>query len=68
MDITKYYLIYYYHDCHFNEFIRDYELYEYLRKLKEEYKNDNDFHYKIIIGQEVLDKDNLLILDKENKW
>ena len=50
--MKKYYLIWYYHDTYFEEFYRKFELDNFLNSLKENYKYDNDFHYKIIYGYE----------------
>lgn len=54
--IKKYYLIYYYHDTYFCEFYRKFELDNYLNSLKQEYKNDNDFSYRIIYGEDILEE------------
>lgn len=55
--MKKYYLIWYYHDTYFEEFYRKYELDDFLNSLKQEYKYDNDFHYRIIYGEEVGESD-----------
>lgn len=46
----KWYLIYSYHDLYFSEFNSEKECLEFLRHLKEEYKNDRDFRYQVIKG------------------
>lgn len=46
----KWYLIYTYHDLYFSEFNSENECLEYLEQLKQEYKNDRDFHYRVIKG------------------
>lgn len=51
--MEKYYLIYYYHDTFDYEFDKVEDLIKFLEQLKKEYKNDRDFHYKIIVGKEV---------------
>ncbi len=53
--MEKYYLIYYYHDTYDYEFDNVVDLMKFLKRLKEEYKNDRDFHYKIIVGKEVIE-------------
>lgn len=55
--MKKYYLIWYYHDTYFKEFYRKFELNNFLNSLKQEYKYDNDFHYRIIYGEEVGESD-----------
>lgn len=51
--MKKYYLIYYYHDTYDVEFFTKFELENYLNSLKEQYKYDSDFHYKVIFGEEI---------------
>ena len=51
--MEKYYLIYFYHDTFFDEFTSMELLNNFLNVLKENYKYDRDFHYKIIVGKEV---------------
>ena len=46
----KWYLIYSYHDLFMCEFNSDRECIDYLEHLKEEYKNDSDFHWQVIKG------------------
>ena len=49
----KWYLIYFYHDAFYNEFEEYKECNDYLNDLKERYKYDSDFHYKVIFGEEL---------------
>ena len=51
--LTKYYLIYFYHDTYFLEFNDLTLLYCHLKELISIYKNDSDFSYKIIYGLEL---------------
>ncbi len=46
----KFYLIYYYHDTYVYEFNNWEECEKFLKKIKEEYKYDRDFHYKVVKG------------------
>ena len=46
----KWYLIYSYHDLFMCEFNSDWECIDYLEHLKEEYRNDSDFHWQVIKG------------------
>lgn len=49
--MTKYYLIYTYHDIFIDEFNTFYECTEFVKHLKIKY--GSDFHYQIIKGYEV---------------
>lgn len=51
--IEKWYLIYQYHDEHIVEFDDKDSLNTYLNTLKDTYKYDSDFKYKIIHGREI---------------
>jgi len=51
--MKMYYLIYSYHDLFMDEFYAEDDLNNYLEYLKKEYKNDSDFHYKVIVGREI---------------
>lgn len=53
MKEQKWYLIYFYHDCFYSEYNDSKELFRDLEILKKEYKYDSDFHYKVIIGEEL---------------
>jgi len=53
MKEQKWYLIYFYHDCFYNEYYEINKLYHDLKVLKERYKYDSDFHYKVICGEEI---------------
>ena len=46
----KWYLIYSYNDLFMCEFNSDWECIDYLEHLKEEYRNDSDFHWQVIKG------------------
>ncbi len=54
-DMEKWYLIYQYHDDHIVEFDDDGSLNDYLNTLKDTYKCDSDFKYKIIQGREMVE-------------
>ena len=54
--MKKWYLIYEYHDTFVSEFYSKDELYRYLEQLKETYKYDSDFRYRIIYGEEETDR------------
>jgi len=47
----KYILIWEYHDCYYEIFESMESLKRYLRCLLKDYKNDDDFHYKVIEGK-----------------
>lgn len=47
----KYILIWEYHDCYYYVFETKEKLKDYLRYLIKNYKNDDDFHYKVIEGK-----------------
>ena len=51
--MNKYYLIYSYHDLFMSEFYSESELNDYLEHLKKEYKNDSNFHFKVVVGREI---------------
>jgi hypothetical protein len=46
----KCYLIWEYHDTYVEEFNDDMECLKFLGHLKDNYKNDSDFHWQIIKG------------------
>ena len=48
--MEKWYLIYSYHDLYMSDFNSENECLEYLKYLKNEYKNDSDFHWQVIKG------------------
>lgn len=47
----KYILIWEYHDCYYHIFDTKEELKKYLKILIKDYKNDSDFHYKVLEGK-----------------
>lgn len=51
--MKKFYIIWQYHDTFVAEFNSNLDMIDYLEHLKEEYKNDNDFKYKVIFGEEM---------------
>ena len=54
-NMEKWYLIYQYHDDHIVEFDDEDSLNDYLNTLKDTYKYDSDFKYKIIQGREMVE-------------
>lgn len=48
---VKYILIWEYHDCDYEIFDTMEELKNYLKALIKDYKNDSDFHYKVLEGK-----------------
>ena len=54
-NMEKWYLIYQYHDDHIVEFDDKDSLNDYLNTLKDTYKYDSDFKYKIIQGREMVE-------------
>lgn len=53
MENRKYILIYWYHDTYVTIYDSIKEVTEHLENLKEFYRNDNDFRYKVFYGIEV---------------
>ena len=47
----KWFLIYTYHDLFMREYGTKEELKKDLKQLLKDYKNDSDFHYKVIEGK-----------------
>lgn len=47
----KYILIWEYHDCYYNIFETMQGLKRFLKILLKDYKNDSDFHYKVLEGK-----------------
>ena len=50
--MKHYYVIYQYHDLFMREFYKKEELDNYLRSLTEVYKNDPDFKFRVIYGED----------------
>lgn len=48
--MIKWYLIWEYHDTYVEEFNSNIECSEYLEHLKDNYRNDENFHWKVIKG------------------
>ena len=53
----KYILIWQYHDDNYDIFDTKEELKKYLKMLINDYKNDEDFHYKVIEGKIIYEND-----------
>lgn len=51
MKEEKYVLIYFYHDTYFSEYETLEQLKGILENLKEAYKNDSDFSYRVYKGE-----------------
>ena len=53
--MKHYYLLWTYHDLYLREFYNKFELDNYINSLTQEYKNDPDFKYRVIYGEDLED-------------
>lgn len=51
--MKHWYLIWTYHDLYMKEFYKENELNMYITSLLNKYKNDPDFKFKVIYGEDV---------------